>query len=136
MNGDEIDIGHEMYGGNDIYANAAIASDEGLKLSLTEGRRGAELNCVYVFDPEGLDVDTVKPSESDPRDPKRYSITRAVSGTLSSKQIKYLIIRVPTGLFPEDELAPQEIERIENGEPTPHVARLIELPPSASTATR
>ena len=135
MNGDEIDIGHEMYGSNDIYANAAIASDEGLKLSLTEGRRGAELNCVYVFDPEGLDVNTVKPSEHDPRDPKRYSITRAVSGILSPNKIKYLIIRVPTSLFPENELAPPEIERIENDEPMPYVTRLIELPPSASSAT-
>ncbi|MEK7066842.1 MAG: hypothetical protein AAB949_00490 [Patescibacteria group bacterium] len=149
MNGDEIDIGYDMYGSSDAYANAAIASDEGLKLSLSEGRKGAELNCVYVFDPEGLDVNTVKPMEYDPRDPKRYAIARAVSGTLSPNKIKYLIIRVPTSLFPENELAPPEIERIENGEPIPYIARLIEmppyddrsaprvrgLPPSASTAT-
>lgn len=135
MNGDGIDIGYDMYGNTDAYANAAIASDEGLRLSLTEGRKGAELNCVYVFDPEGLDVNTVKPSEHDPRDPKRYAITRAVSGTLSPNKIKYLIIRVPTSLFPKNELAPPEIERIENGEPMPYVARLIELPSSASAAT-
>ena len=42
MNGDEIDIGYDMYGSSDVYANAAIASDEGLKLSLSEGRKGAD----------------------------------------------------------------------------------------------
>ena len=48
-------IWYDMYGSSDAYANAAIASDEGLKLSLGRQER-SELNCVYVFDPEGLDV--------------------------------------------------------------------------------
>ncbi|MBI4114339.1 MAG: hypothetical protein HY445_00670 [Candidatus Niyogibacteria bacterium] len=107
------------------YANATDDTTEGLRTALMEGLGGDEIVTVYGFDAKGTDVQRIKKSDEDPRAPKRFIHLRSVKGVLHPSQIKYVIIRIPTKLFPAEELNEFELGKIEEGKSPPYVFRII-----------
>lgn len=109
---------------DDHYANAVIPEPEGIKIAFAEARAPGPIRLIVAFDirsligfePDNLEVSAIevsriKTSETDPRDTAlRSNLCRHVSGNLLPRQIKYLILRVPRSVFPEEYLGPDESE--------------------------
>lgn len=112
---------------NDGYANASVDSDEGLKIALSEGLLGAEVNMVYGFEYDGLAVKKVKKNDQDLRQQSRFTYVRSVSGTVTPDHIKYMIMRVPAKLFPPEKLTDEEHELFLENTPPPYIIRATKL---------
>lgn len=96
--------------GGKRYANAAaFGSDgDGAEIAFSEGSATKYgITALIGFDPHGLHVEEMPPSECDLRD---RTLCRSVSGTLASDKVKYLVIRVPRRLFPQEYLTLKEAE--------------------------
>ncbi|GEM_PF-4176954 len=104
---------HELLPTRDgvTYANAACfgAQGEGLDIAFSEGRAGrGGFVALLGFNPRGLDVKEVPPPQCDLRD---RTMCRSVTGSMTRDRVKYIVVRIPRNLFPEDRLTPEELER-------------------------
>jgi hypothetical protein len=111
---------------DDHYANAVIPELEGIKIAFAEARAPGPVKLIMAFDvrsligfsPENIKVETLEVSrvetdEMNPRDVNlRKNFCRHVSGDLLPQQIKYLILRIPRSVFPEEYLRENESEEI------------------------
>ncbi len=115
----------------DHYANAVVPEPEGIKIAFGEARVpgpvrlviGFGVKPVIGFDPKNLTVSRIERQEEDPRDfgPRNF-LCRHVSGDLGPEEIRFLIMRIPANIFPEDYLEETEQEK----EP-PFLFRAIKL---------
>lgn len=96
--------------GGKRYANAAVFGNEGDGVGIAFGEGSATkygITALISFDPRGLHVEEIPPSECDLRD---RTLCRSVSGVLESGMIKHLVVRIPRRLFPEEYLTSHEAE--------------------------
>ena len=118
----------ELTAPHERFANAADATDEGLKIALTEGHGGSHIVLLYVFSSEGLHIKNISPQKDEIQDRKRFLHIRSVTGTLPIGQIKDIVLRIPTKFFPTEELTTTEEERIEDSiSPLPYVYRAARI---------
>jgi len=119
---------------NEGAANVADDSDYGLRVAMTEGHGGSSgVISVMGFSQDSLDVDHVERPSSDRREPERYGHIRTASGVLQSRDVRYIIFRIPAQFFPEEHFTEDEEDRFEEGR-QPHVSRVILLEESGGGA--
>jgi hypothetical protein len=108
----------------DHYANAVIPELEGVKIAFAEARAPGPIKLLIAFDirsligfepgnlqVEPIEVGKAKAGDTDIRDTAfRENFCRHVSGDLLPQQIKYLILRMPKSVFPEEYLGENETE--------------------------
>lgn len=101
------------------YANAVIPTPEGIKIAFSEGQAPGPVRVVVGFGKtiigfrtESLSVNEIEFSETDFRDAQeRKYLCRHVKGELKRDDIRYIIIRIPFLLMPEDHLSPAEAKK-------------------------
>ena len=103
--------------GEDHYANAVTAENEGIRIALAEGEApgplrlliGFDVKTAIGFDPEGLKVYDIDQDEFDLRNIlARSALCRHVEGELPPEQIHHIVTRVPRHLMPEELLTARE----------------------------
>lgn len=98
------------------FANAVIPMPEGIKIALSEGQAPGPVRImvgfgktIIGFKTDNISVSEVEFSESDIRDPEeRKFLCRHVSGSLQSKDVGYVVIRIPSDLLAEKYLTKEE----------------------------
>ncbi len=99
------------------YANAVTAELEGLRIAMSEADVigpvrllvGLDLKALIGFKSDHIEVTEIDDSEFDFRDTGlRKSMCRHITGEILPEDIRYVIMRIPRGYFPEEDLLPNE----------------------------
>jgi len=107
-------------------ANAAIDNDEGLHDAMVEGLQGKGINALYGFHPDGLSVTSVKPSEMELRDAKRFDVVRSVKGEVNPENIDYVLFRIPFDSY-SGPLTSHEQEMVDEDKPPKYITRGFDI---------
>lgn len=119
-------------GGEDHYANAVVAQNEGVKMAFAEGMApgpirlilGFDVRSAIGFDSKGVTVSEVDESEFDLRDTSiRHALCRHVAGNLAPEDIKCFIMRIPKHM-----LDGKRLTRTETAQDVPFVFRGAKIP--------
>lgn len=109
------------------YANSVTADQEGLRIAMAEAEAlgpvrlliGLDVKTLIGFKGDHLEVSEIDDNEMDIRDTQlRKAYCRHVNGEIHKDDIKYLVMRIPTKLFPQERLSEAERQA-----PSPFVFR-------------
>jgi len=108
-----------VVGDNDHhYANSVTTNKEGIRIAMSEARVrgpvrflvGLDLKALVGFTKDHIHVEEVEDFNFDLRDTNlRIANCRHIVGEIHTEDIKYLIMRIPRKLFPENMLTPEEL---------------------------
>ncbi len=108
-----------VVGDNDHhYANSVTTNKEGIRIAMSEARVrgpvrflvGLDLKALVGFTKDHIHVEEVEDFNFDLRDTNiRIANCRHIVGEIHSEDIKYLIMRIPRKLFPENKLNTDEL---------------------------
>lgn len=95
------------------YANAAEfgPAGEGMKNAILEGHAGDAVVTVVGFDRGNVSVKPVPQEKLLAKRGLDRRYVRAVSGTVPQESIRFVVVRVPKKIFPENELTEADEER-------------------------
>jgi hypothetical protein len=122
--------------GEDHYANSVTTDVEGLRIAMAEATSigpvrllmGLDLKAMIGFTKEHLSVKEISDNEFDLRDTNlRKVYCRHIDGEIHKEDIKYVVMRIPKHLFPQEELSPEELKT-----PSQFVFRGVKLESPAS----
>lgn len=99
------------------YANSVVANIEGLRVAMSEadalGPRllvGLDLKALIGFTNDHLSVSEIDENEFDLRNSAlRSAHCRHVNGEIRAEDIKYMVMRIPRTMFPEESLTEKEM---------------------------
>lgn len=120
------------------YANSVAAVPDGLRIAMAEADApgpvrlliGLEAKSLIGFKGDHLEVNEIDDNEFDLRDTNlRKAYCRHISGEIRREDIKYLVLRIPRKLIPEEELLPEE-----EAKPAPFVFRGARIDIEADSA--
>ncbi len=107
----------EVGAGDTHYANSVTADLDGLRIAMAEAEAlgpikllvGLDVKALISFTNDHLQVSEIDDNEFDLRDTGlRKAYCRHVSGHILPEDIKYVVLRIPRVVFPENMLLPQE----------------------------
>lgn len=101
------------------YANSVLANIEGLRIAMAEADAlgpirllvGLDLKALVGFKNDHVEVTEIEKDEFDVRDSAlRKSMCRHVVGEIHRNDIRYIVMRIPRKLFPEEILMGDEVD--------------------------
>lgn len=106
---------------DDHYANAVIPENEGIQLAFAEGQAPGPVRMLVGFGKtligfktDHLEVKEINFNEDDPRDvAQRAYLCRHVSGELKKDDIKYVVMRIPKHMMPDNMVTDLEKDNID-----------------------
>ncbi len=100
------------------YANSVSADPEGLRIAMAEADAvgpvrlmvGLNLKSMIGFTSDHLEVSEIDDNDFDLRDTNlRKTLCRHVSGEIRREDIKYIVMRIPRGSFPQESMSEEEV---------------------------
>jgi hypothetical protein len=103
--------------GGDHYANSVTSDSEGLRIAMAEAEAlgpirllvGLDIKALIGFQSDHLVVSEIEDNNFDLRDTSlRKAYCRHIEGEIRRGDIRYMVLRVPGHLFPEEKLTSEE----------------------------
>lgn len=101
----------------DHYANSVLPTNEGIKIAFSEGMAqgaikimaGYDIKSAVSVDKDPFEIYEIDTIEEEVRDEKlRKAVCRHIHGVVKKENIKHIVIRIPSIIFPENKIEADE----------------------------